>query len=160
MNKKGILNLITIILFSIILLIVGETVLIVEETKEESVIEKEEDREYKKVYSQNLQINYIGYYIEPLVTIAKEQEGFNIALNNFEEGKSVYLINPLTGEKTESINLGNGNFKLEITLERNINYGVLIENSLVGAIRVVNNPEKINGEELFNEVLSTLSCGF
>lgn len=50
-------------------------------------------------------------------------------------------------------------FSTKAKLDTDKNYGIIIDYSLVGAIRVVEDINKINEDKLFEEILIGIGCG-
>lgn len=53
----------------------------------------------------------------------------------------------------------NGRFSTNTILDKDINYGIIVDYTLVGSIRVVENLDEINQEQLFRDILIGLGCG-
>ena len=97
--------------------------------------------------------------LDPLITIAEKQSNFNIKLYGIKEEDKVILINTYTGEKMEFNNDGEGNFSVSTSLETSKDYGILMNNKLIGSIKVIDSFKNINIEEVYNQSLKSISCG-
>lgn len=97
--------------------------------------------------------------LDPLITIAEKQSNFNIKLDGIKEEGKVVLINTYTGEKVEFNNDGEGIFSVNTSLETAKDYGILMNNKLIGSIKVIDSFKNINIEEVYNQSLKSISCG-
>ncbi|RDY28189.1 hypothetical protein CHL78_006265 [Romboutsia weinsteinii] len=154
------------------LIIVGASVLILtttglyihnkfteDESKISSNNKMEEFKQFDEVYSSEINKNYDGSYLDRLVTMVEAKEEFKIKIKNIDKNAKVTLINSSIGEMTD-LNYTEGNgFVLDTKLNEGIDYGILLDNRLIGSIRVVNGLEKADKEKIYEEVMENLQCG-
>lgn len=113
------------------------------ETTDKNVINKEFD----------------GEYLDSFITIALEQEEeFLVNLKGIDSSSKVYLINPDNGETTP-LEYNDGIFTTRVKLSKDINYGIIIDYSLLGGIRIVEDINSINKEQLVKDMLTSMGCG-
>ncbi|SHH95659.1 hypothetical protein SAMN02745196_02068 [Clostridium collagenovorans DSM 3089] len=108
----------------------------------------------KNVISRELK----GEYLDKLVTIAVNQEEFSINLIGIDSKSEVVLINPTTGDMIP-LKYDNEKFSTKTSLEKDITYGVIINYKLSGSIRVVEDLNSIDAEQLFRDALISMGCG-
>lgn len=99
-----------------------------------------------------------GKYLESFVTVAENQEEFTVNVEEVDSTSNVFIINPNTGDMTQ-LKYNNGRFSTNTILDKDINYGIIVDYTLVGSIRVVENLDEINQEQLFRDILIGLGCG-
>lgn len=112
------------------------------ETTEKNIIDKEFD----------------GTYLDSFVTVAKQQDEFALNVTGIDSTSEVFMINPVTGDM-EPLQYNDGVFSLKTTIEKDINYGIIMDYKLVGSIRAVEDLNAIDKDKLFNEILISLGCG-
>lgn len=101
---------------------------------------------------------YDGKYLDSFVTVARVQDNFTIYLEEVSSDRNVYIIDPSDGS-TIPMEYIDDKFSTKTKLDTDINYGIIIDYSLVGAIRVVEDINKINEDKLFEEILIGIGCG-
>ena len=110
-------------------------------TTKKSVIEKEFD----------------GEYLNSFVTVAEPQDEFLINIKGVSEGIEVYMINPTNGDMMP-MEYKDGIFSIKTALNKDINYGIIMDYKLVGSVRVVEDLAKMDQDKLFRDILVGLGC--
>ncbi len=116
-------------------------------------------KKFDEVYSSEINKSYAGSYLDTIVTMVDAKEEFNIKINDINKGSEVILINSSNGEKQNMIYTKNNEFVLTTKLDEGVNYGILMDNKLIGGIRVVNGLDKADKEKIYEEVMKSLQCG-
>lgn len=101
---------------------------------------------------------YDGKQLDSFVTVAKVQDNFSINIEQVSSDRNVYIIDPTDGDMMPMEYI-DGKFSTTVKLSTEINYGIIIDYSLVGAIRVVEDINKIDEDQLFEEILIGIGCG-
>lgn len=109
---------------------------------------------------------YTGMNLSPVIMIGEvSDKPFNIEITDVDEaydigeGGEIELINSYTGEFMSFSREENGNYIISVKLEKDIEYGILLNKRLVGAVRVVEDLNSVDKEALYNEISIRLSCG-
>ncbi|ENK0557834.1 hypothetical protein [Clostridium sporogenes] len=151
-----------------ILTILGASILILtavgfyifnNEPKALSYNKAENIKKFDEVYSSEINKSYDGSYLDKIVTMVDSKEEFNIKINDINKGSKIILINPSNGEKQDMTYTENNEFVLTTKLDEGVNYGILMDNKLIGGIRVVNELDKADKEKIYEEVMRSLQCG-
>ncbi|EPY2305890.1 hypothetical protein ACXATD_003937 [Clostridium sporogenes] len=116
-------------------------------------------KKFDEVYSSEINKSYDGTYLDKIVTMVDSKEEFNIKINDINKGSKIILINPSNGEKQDMTYTENNEFILTTKLDEGVNYGILMDNKLIGGIRVVNELDKADKEKIYEEVMKSLQCG-
>ncbi|MBU5486008.1 hypothetical protein KQI86_16930 [Clostridium sp. MSJ-11] len=116
-------------------------------------------KKFDEVYSSEINKSYDGSYLDRIVTIVDAKEEFNIKINNINKDSEVILINSSNGEKQDMTYTKNNEFILTTKLDEGVDYGILMDNKLIGGIRVVNGLDKADKEKIYEEVMRSLQCG-
>lgn len=116
-------------------------------------------KKFDEVYSSEINKSYDGIYLDKIVTMVDSKEEFNIKINDINKGSKIILINPSNGEKQDMTYTENNEFVLTTKLDEGVNYGILMDNKLIGGIRVVNELDKVDKEKIYEEVMKSLQCG-
>ncbi len=116
-------------------------------------------KKFDEVYSSEINKSYDGSYLDTIVTMVDAKEEFNIKINDINKGSEVILINSSNGEKQDMTYTENNEFVLTTKLNEGVNYGILMENKLIGGIRVVDGLDKADKEKIYEEVMKSLQCG-
>ncbi|GAE00702.1 hypothetical protein CBO05C_0392 [Clostridium botulinum B str. Osaka05] len=116
-------------------------------------------KKFDEVYSSEINKSYDGTYLDKIVTMVDSKEEFNIKINDINKGSKIMLINPSNGEKQDITYAKNNEFVLTTKLDEGVNYGILMDNKLIGGIRVVNELDKADKEKIYEEVMKSLQCG-
>ncbi|EJE7234772.1 hypothetical protein FC820_00920 [Clostridium sporogenes] len=116
-------------------------------------------KKFDEVYSSEINKSYDGTYLDKIVTMVDSKEEFNIKINDINKGSKIILINPSNGEKQDMTYTENNEFVLTTKLDEGVNYGILMDNKLIGGIRVVNELDKADKEKIYEEVIRSLQCG-
>ncbi|AUM94166.1 TPA: hypothetical protein LA742_000488 [Clostridium botulinum] len=116
-------------------------------------------KKFDEVYSSEINKSYDGSYLDKIVTMVDSKEEFNIKINDINKGSKIILINPSNGEKQDMTYTENNEFVLTTKLDEGANYGILMDNKLIGGIRVVNELDKADKEKIYEEVMRSLQCG-
>ncbi|MHB9942793.1 hypothetical protein CF065_14485 [Clostridium sporogenes] len=116
-------------------------------------------KKFDEVYSSEINKSYDGTYLDKIVTMVDSKEEFNIKINDINKGSKIMLINPSNGEKQDITYAKNNEFVLTTKLDEGVNYGILMDNKLIGGIRVVSELDKADKEKIYEEVMKSLQCG-
>ncbi|NFB55336.1 hypothetical protein EXM89_06805 [Clostridium botulinum] len=116
-------------------------------------------KKFDEVYSSEINKSYDGTYLDKIVTMVDAKEEFNIRINDINKGRKIILINSSNGEKQDMTYTENNQFVLTTKLDEGVNYGILMNNKLIGGIRVVNELDKADKEKIYEEVIKSLQCG-
>ncbi|KEJ03241.1 hypothetical protein N496_01365 [Clostridium botulinum A2B3 87] len=116
-------------------------------------------KKFDEVYSSEINKSYNGTYLDKIVTMVDAKEEFNIRINDINKGSKIILINSSNGEKQDMTYTENNQFVLTTKLDEGVNYGILMDNKLIGGIRVVNELDKADKEKIYEEVIKSLQCG-
>ncbi|MBD5645094.1 hypothetical protein HYH96_14475 [Clostridium botulinum] len=116
-------------------------------------------KKFDEVYSSEINKSYDGTYLDKIVTMVDAKEEFNIRINDINKGSKIILINSSNGEKQDMTYTENNQFVLTTKLDEGVNYGILMDNKLIGGIRVVNELDKADKEKIYEEVIKSLQCG-
>lgn len=117
------------------------------------------DYAFEKTKDSVITKKFDGNYLYPLVTIALDNKEIDIRLEDLDEGSNVYLINPETGEEIPLEDNQGGKYSVKTSLEKDIDYGVIMNFKLIGSIRVVDDLDIPNQNKVFTDILTTLGCG-
>ncbi|MDU1320275.1 MAG: hypothetical protein E6931_02050 [Clostridium botulinum] len=151
-----------------ILTILGASILILttvgfyifnNEPKDLSDNKAENIKKFDEVYSSEINKSYDGSYLDKIVTMVDSKEEFNIKINDINKGSKIMIINPSNGEKQDMTYTENNEFVLTTKLDEGVNYGILMDNKLIGGIRIVNELDKADKEKIYEEVMRSLQCG-
>ncbi|HDK7177850.1 TPA: hypothetical protein PTW06_002638 [Clostridium botulinum] len=151
-----------------ILTILGASILILtavgfyifnNESKALSDNKVENIKKFDDVYSSEINKSYDGSYLDKIVTMVDAKEKFNIKINDINKDSKIILINSSNGEKQDMTYTENNEFVLTTKLDEGVNYGILMDNKLIGGIRVVNELDKADKEKIYEEVMKSLQCG-
>ncbi|ACO86594.1 hypothetical protein [Clostridium botulinum] len=151
-----------------ILTILGASILILtavgfyifnNESKALSDNKAENIKKFDDVYSSEINKSYDGSYLDKIVTMVDAKEKFNIKINDINKDSKIILINSSNGEKQDMTYTENNEFVLTTKLDEGVNYGILMDNKLIGGIRVVNELDKADKEKIYEEVMKSLQCG-
>lgn len=112
---------------------------------------------FKKTNKNIINKELSGEYLDSFVTIAEVQNEFTINLKGINTD-NVFIINPINGEVT-NMNKDNDVYSVKIQLDKDINYGIIVDYKLLGSVRVVDNLNDIKEDELFRDILISLGCG-
>lgn len=112
------------------------------ETTEKNVINKEFD----------------GTYLDSFITVALEQEEYLVNIKGIDSDSKVFIINPDSGD-TIPVEYKDDEFSINVKLVKDVNYGIIIDYSLLGSIRIVEDLNTINNEQLVKEMLMSMGCG-
>ncbi|AUM90002.1 hypothetical protein FDF97_14065 [Clostridium botulinum] len=116
-------------------------------------------KKFDEVYSSEINKSYDGTYLDKIVTMVDAKEEFNIRINDINKGSKIILINSSNGEKQDMTYTENNQFVLTTKLDEGVNYGILMDNKLIGGIRVVDELDKADKEKIYEEVIKSLQCG-
>lgn len=120
---------------------------------------KSEIEDLEKVKSDTITKTFDGSYMSPLVTVSEYKPEFNIKLDGIDKDSELILINSYSGEMIKMGYNEDGEYILSTSLEKDVDYGILVDYRLTGSIRVVNDLKEINDEEIYNEIMENLQCG-
>lgn len=96
--------------------------------------------------------------LNSFVTIAEPQDKFEVNVEEINSSSDVFIINPMNGER-EPMKYKDGKFVIETALDKDINYGIIMDYTLIGSIRVVEDIDTIDEDKLFTDILISLGCG-
>ncbi|MDU5110590.1 MAG: hypothetical protein E6248_09090 [Clostridium sp.] len=118
-----------------------------------------EIEDLEKVKSDTITKTFDGSYMSPLVTVSEYKPEFNIKLEGINKESELILINSYSGEMIKMDYSEDGEYILNTSLEKDVDYGILVDYRLTGSIRVVDDLKEINDEEIYNEIMENLQCG-
>ena len=114
----------------------------------------------KTTNSNDISMLYTGMTLSPVITVAEVSSNpFNIEITDIDEAYDIELVNSETGDFISFTRDDKGNYKISAQLEKDIEYGILLNKRLVGAVRVVEDLNSIDKEALYNDISIRLSCG-
>lgn len=120
----------------------------------------------KTTNSNDISMLYTGMTLSPVITVAEVSSNpFNIEITDIDEAYdsgndgNIELVNSETGDFISFTRDDKGNYKISAQLEKDIEYGILLNKRLVGAVRVVEDLNSIDKEALYNDISIRLSCG-
>ena len=99
-----------------------------------------------------------GEYLDSFVTVAEMQDEFTVNVKGVESSSNIFLINHDTGEMVP-MEYNNGEFSVKVNLDKDITYGIIMDYKLVGSIRVVEDLNTVNQDQLFRDILISMGCG-
>lgn len=158
MNKFKLISILICILFIGIFIGIKANFYLGQNEKKKEV---KENSIYERIKAEGNIINksFKNDKLDPLITIAEKQSNFNIKLDGIKKDEKVVLINKYTGEKVEFNTDGEGIFSVDTSLETGKDYGILMNNKLIGSIKIIDSFKNINIEEVYNQSLKSISCG-
>ena len=158
MNKFKLISILIFIFFTGIFVGIKANFYLGQNEKKKEV---KENSIYERIKAEGNIINksFKNDKLDPLITIAEKQSNFNIKLDGIKKDEKVVLINTYTGEKVEFNTDGEGIFSVDTSLETGKDYGILMNNKLIGSIKIIDSFKNINIEEEYNQSLKSISCG-
>lgn len=120
---------------------------------------KSEIEGLEKVKGDTITKTFDGSYMSPLVTVSEYKPQFNIKLDGINTDSELILINSYSGEMIKMDYTEDGEYILTTSLEKDVDYGILVDYRLTGSIRVVDDLIEVNDEEIYNEIIENLQCG-
>lgn len=120
---------------------------------------RSEIEDMEKVRSKAITKTFDGSYMKPLITVSEYKPEFNIKLDGIDEDSELILINSYSGEMIKMDYDKDGKYVLNTTLEKNVDYGILVNYGLTGSIRVVDDLKEVNDEEIYKDIMRRIQCG-
>ncbi|VYU59151.1 hypothetical protein [Clostridium tertium] len=120
---------------------------------------KSEIEDLEKVKSETITKTFDGSYMSPLITVSEYKPEFNIKLEGIDKESELILINSYSGEMIKMDYDKDGKYILKTSLEKNVDYGILVDFRLTGSIRVVDNLKEVNDEEIYKDIMKRIQCG-
>ncbi|BFK81003.1 hypothetical protein I3900191A7_11480 [Clostridium baratii] len=102
-----------------------------------------------------IKANYKEGRLYPMINIIEDTKSVTVQIDGLEKESDIKIVNPKSGE---TINVNDRKITLNNIIVKDINYGVLINNDLVGIIRSVEDKENIDEEALSEEIYEGLKC--
>ncbi|MFR9240210.1 MAG: hypothetical protein ACLVKE_05750 [Clostridium baratii] len=102
-----------------------------------------------------IKANYKDGRLYPMINIIEESKSITLQIDGLEKESDLKIIDPKSGE---TINVNDGKITLNNIIVKDINYGILLNNDLVGVMRAVENKEDIDEEALSEEIYEGLKC--
>lgn len=102
-----------------------------------------------------IKVNYKEGRLYPMINIIEDTKSVTVQIDGLEKESDIKIVNPKSGE---TINVNDRKITLNNIIVKDINYGVLINNDLVGIIRSVEDKENIDEEALSEEIYEGLKC--
>lgn len=102
-----------------------------------------------------IKANYKEGRLYPMINIIEDTKSVTVQIDGLEKESDIKIVNPKSGE---TINVNDRKITLNNIIVKDINYGVLINNDLVGIIRFVEDKENIDEEALSEEIYEGLKC--
>lgn len=90
-----------------------------------------------------------------MINIIEESKSITLQIDGLEKESDLKIIDPKSGE---TINVNDGKITLNNIIVKDINYGILLNDDLVGVMRAVENKEDIYEEALSEEIYEGLKC--
>ena len=90
-----------------------------------------------------------------MINIIEESKSITLQIDGLEKESNLKIIDPKSGE---TINVNDGKITLNNIIVKDINYGILLNDDLVGVMRAVENKEDIDEEALSEEIYEGLKC--
>lgn len=112
---------------------------------------------FKTTKKDVIEKEFDGEYLNSFVTVAEPHEEFLINVKGINKDTNVYMVNPTTGDMTP-MEYKDESFTVKVSLDKDINYGIIMDYKLVGSIRVVDDLDKIEQDKLFRDILVGLGC--
>lgn len=113
----------------------------------------------EKIEGSTITKKFDGIYMSPLVTISEEKPEFDIKLEGLNGEEELILINSFSGEMIKMEYGKDKKYHLNTKLDKDIDYGILLDYRLVGSIRIVEDFKKVNEDEIYAEIMKNLQCG-
>lgn len=154
-----------ILCFAIVSITVAGLVFINKDDKLNNVLKNDnndstiQSNELEKIKGNNITKKFDGYYMRPLITIAEDKPEFNIELEGLDKDSELILINPSSGEMITMEYGEDGKYHLNTKLDKDIDYGILIDYRLAGSIRAVDDLKNIDEDKIYDEIMKNLQCG-
>ncbi|MDU1053105.1 hypothetical protein [Clostridium baratii] len=102
-----------------------------------------------------IKANYKEGRLYPMINIIEESKSITLQIDGLEKESNLKIIDPKSGE---TINVNDGKITLNNIIVKDINYGILLNDDLVGVMRAVENKEDIDEEALSEEIYEGLKC--
>ncbi|AIY83662.1 MAG: hypothetical protein KIB43_03675 [Clostridium baratii] len=102
-----------------------------------------------------IKANYKEGRLYPMINIIEESKSITLQIDGLEKESDLKIIDPKSGE---TINVNDGKITLNNIIVKDINYGILLNDDLVGVMRAVENKEDIDEEALSEEIYEGLKC--
>lgn len=102
-----------------------------------------------------IKTNYKEGRLYPMINIIEDAKSVTLQIDGLEKESNLKIINPKSGE---TINVNDRKITLNNIIVKDVNYGILINNDLVGIIRSVENKENIDEDALSKEIYEGLKC--
>ncbi|CUP15349.1 Uncharacterised protein [Clostridium baratii] len=109
----------------------------------------------EKQDSITIKANYKEGRLYPMINIIEDTKSITLQIDGLEKESDLKIIDPKSGE---TINVNDGKITLNNIIVKDINYGILLNNDLVGVMRAVENKEDIDEEALSEEIYEGLKC--
>lgn len=107
-----------------------------------------------------VEVDFQGRTLNPLVSVInKDKEAkINIKIDTEVMPNDVYIINPENSQITH-MEKKDKEFVMQTKLEKDIDYGVIIDGHLAGGIKAVDDTKKADLESIKNQMLERMQCG-
>ena len=102
-----------------------------------------------------IKANYKEGRLYPMINIIEESKSLTLQIDGLKKESNLKIIDPKSGE---TINVNDGKITLNNIIVKDINYGILLNDDLVGVMRAVENKEDIDEEALSEEIYEGLKC--
>ena len=113
------------------------------------------EKKNEKKDSINIKANYKEGRLYPMINIIEDTKSITLQIDGVEKESDLKIINP---ESNETIDINDRKITLNNIIVKDINYGILLNNDLIGIIRVVENKADIDEEALSEEIYERLKC--
>ncbi|CUP83611.1 hypothetical protein BH721_02785 [Clostridium baratii] len=113
------------------------------------------EKKNEKKDSITIKANYKEGRLYPMINIIEDTKSITLQIDGVEKESDLKIINP---ESNETIDVNDRKITLNNIILKDINYGILLNNDLVGIIRAVENKEDIDEEALSEEIYEGLKC--
>ena len=113
------------------------------------------EKKNEKKDSITIKANYKEGRLYPMINIIEDTKSIILQIDGVEKESDLKIINP---ESNETIDVNDRKITLNNIIVKDINYGILLNNDLIGIIRAVENKADIDEEALSEEIYEGLKC--
>ncbi|MEG0295341.1 MAG: hypothetical protein RR620_01400 [Clostridium sp.] len=99
--------------------------------------------------------------IKPMMTLVEKHDNYKISLSKVTEGSEVWLMDPKRGERIVLEGDSAGNYIVSTSLNDDVNYGIMVNNRLIGTITQIEDIDKLNETDeaaLYIDILKGIQC--
>lgn len=99
--------------------------------------------------------------IKPMMTLVAKHDNYTIILSNVAKDSEVWLMDPKRGERIVLEEDSDGNYSVSTSLNDDVNYGIMVNNRLIGTLTQIENIDKLNETDeaaLYIDILKGIQC--